>query len=90
MSTDGSESRPDMEKIGASSWRRRGNIVNLMEIAIGDHIALSENAVALVTDNPRDGSWIIAKYVECPAEPEKVGEEEPIFAEDVQGTVDKV
>ena len=42
MSTDDSESRPDMEKIGASSWRRRGNIVNLMEIAIGDHIALSE------------------------------------------------
>tara|TARA_Y100000590_G_C15611500_1_gene973997 strand:+ start:279 stop:464 length:186 start_codon:yes stop_codon:yes gene_type:complete len=61
-----------------------------MEIAIGDHIALSEDAVALVTDNPRDGSWIIAKYVECPADPGKVGEEEPIFAEDVQGTVDKV
>ncbi len=62
-------------------------MVNLMEVEIGQKLSLVDDAIGEVVDNPRDGSWIIVKYIESPADASKVGQEEPVFAEDVRGTV---
>lgn len=89
MAKDQSSEHKEEERQGAAGWRRRSNLINLMEIETGAHISLPDDAIGVVVDNPRDGSWIIAKYVESPQDPAKVGQEEPIFAEDVLGIVEK-
>ena len=58
-------------------------IVNLMDLQPGHRIATADGAVAEVVDNPRDGVWVVARYLEAPDEPELVGTEEMIFAQDI-------
>ena len=67
---------------------RRGIVVNLMELKVGERVSLVEDAIAEVVDNPRDGSWIIVKYIESPSDPSKIDSEEPVFGADVFGIVD--
>ena len=76
------------ERLAASEAARRGIVVNLMELKIGERVSLLEGAIAEVVDNPRDGVWVIVRYIESPSDPSKVGSEEPVFAADVRGTVD--
>ena len=73
------------ERLGSAGWRRRNAVVNLMEIVVGDRIVIAEDALGEVVDNPRDGSWVIVRYLTCPEDESKVGQEEPVFAEDVVG-----
>ena len=85
QSTDDQQAK---ERLGSAGWRRRTAVVNLMEITIGQRISIADDAVGEVVDNPRDGSWIIVRYLESPADESKVGQEEPVFAEDVVGMVE--
>ncbi len=77
--------RPAEERNGQSGWRRRSTLVNLMNLAVGEKVSLADDAVGEVVENPRDGSWVILKYLQSPADEAKVGKEEPVFAEDVLG-----
>lgn len=58
-------------------------VVNLMLLAPGTKISLSNGAEAEVVANPRDGVWVFARYVSSPREPSLVGTEEMVFAQDI-------
>ncbi|MDE2838105.1 MAG: hypothetical protein OXL97_11465 [Chloroflexota bacterium] len=88
MSDEHSAEQQNSERLAASDAMRRSIVVNLMELEVGVRVSLIEDAVAEVVDNPRDGSWIIVRYLESPSDPSKVGSEEPVFAADVLGTAE--
>ncbi len=58
-------------------------MINVIELQPGDKIQLSEEVIAEVTANPRDGIWIQARYIKVPEDPSQEGAEEMIFAEDI-------
>jgi hypothetical protein len=57
--------------------------VMLTDLPIGARVRLRGGAIGEVTANPRDGGWIFVRYVESPANPAQVGEEDMIFCADV-------
>ena len=88
MTDERSAEQQNSERLGASEAMRRSIVVNLMELKVGERVSLVDDATAEVVDNPRDGSWIIVKYIESPSDPSKIDSEEPVFAADVGGIVD--
>ncbi len=69
--------------------RIRAGGFNAREVPVGATIRLKSDATAEVVDNPRDGMWLLCRYISSPDEPEKVGETEPVFVYDVAGVVEK-
>jgi hypothetical protein len=62
--------------------------LDLLAIEPGQRVRLSGGATAEVVDNPRDGAWLLLRYLEVPDEPELVGEEELVFWAEVLGVED--
>ena len=62
---------------------QRGPKVNLRELKPGDRLKLVGDIVVEVVDNPEDGMWVRAKYINVPNSPEAEGAEDQIFAGDV-------
>ena len=60
-------------------------IVNVRQLAEGTRVALLDGAVAEIVANPKDGVWVLARFVASPADPSRVGSEEMIFAQDIAG-----
>lgn len=58
-------------------------IVNLITIAEGATIATVNGATAEVVSNPKDGVWVVAKYLTSPEDPDMVGTEDMIFAQEI-------
>jgi len=52
-------------------------------LSIGATIRLRNDATAEVIDNPRDGMWLLCRYLSSPDDPDQVGETEPVFVHDV-------
>ena len=61
--------------------------VALQDIPEGAKVRLRNGAIAEVTANPRDGGWIFIRFVECPEDPSKVGEDDMAFCTDVVAVV---
>ena len=59
------------------------DIVNLMDIETGQAVRLGNDATAEVVSNPRDGVWLFVRYLSNPDDPEQVGEEDMVFAQDI-------
>jgi hypothetical protein len=59
------------------------DIVNLMDIETGQAVRLSNDATVEVVSNPRDGVWLFVRYLSNPDDPEQVGEEDMVFAQDI-------
>ena len=57
--------------------------INVRELAPGTSVVLGDGAVAEIIDNPRDGIWLLARYLTSPGDSTLVGREEMIFAQDV-------
>lgn len=57
--------------------------LNVRELAPGTSVVLGDGAVAEIVDNPRDGIWLLARYLSSPRDSTLVGHEEMIFAQDV-------
>ena len=55
--------------------------VNIRTLPPGTRITLTDGAVAEVVSNPNDGVWLFARYIHCPADTARVGEEDMIFAQ---------
>ena len=55
------------------------------DLPVGAKIKLNNGAVAEITGNPGDGAWLLIRFVEHPAEPSRVGEEDMVFFMDVAG-----
>jgi hypothetical protein len=56
--------------------------INIRALAAGTRVVLISGAKVEVIDNPKDGVWIFARYLAAP-DPEMVGQEEMIFAQDI-------
>lgn len=69
-----------MDKIRAGGG---DDYVPIRELDPGDRIRLKGDILAEVVDNPRDGMWIIVRYLETPAGPVAHGDPEMIMADDV-------
>ena len=57
--------------------------INIRDLAPGTSVVLSDGAEAEIVDNPRDGIWLLARYLSSPRDAMLVGREEMIFAQDV-------
>ena len=58
-------------------------VINLITIAEGSTISTIHGATAEVVSNPKDGVWVFAKYLTSPEDPDLVGTEDMIFAQDI-------
>jgi hypothetical protein len=58
-------------------------VIQLMELKPGQRISLKDGSTAEVTDNPLDGVWVQARYIESPANPAIIGDEELCHCEDI-------
>ena len=61
------------------------DIVNLIELEPGQQVRLNNAATAEVISNPKDGVWLFVRYLTHPDDPEQVGAEDLVFAQDVTG-----
>ncbi len=79
----------DNEKKGGSSLARLEGVLtlDLMAIEEGARVKLRDGEIAEVIDNPRDGMWILLRFLEAPDDPARVGSEELVFWADVLGVV---
>jgi hypothetical protein len=59
--------------------------LDLLAIEEGTIVSLNGGATAQVVDNPRDGMWILLKFIKVPEEPALEGTEELVFWADVVG-----
>ena len=58
-------------------------VINVLTLAPGARVRLVGDAIAEVVANPQDGVWLLVRYVAAPGNPEQIGTEEMVFAEDV-------
>jgi hypothetical protein len=59
--------------------------VALQDIDAGTKLRLKGGILAVVEDNPRDGMWIVVRYLETPEGPVEGGELEMVMTDDVVG-----
>lgn len=74
-----SGSSPDLQAGGASFVFR--------DLPTGAKVRLTNGAVAEVIGNPRDGAWLLIRFLEHPEDPARVGEEDMVFFTDVETVV---
>lgn len=58
-------------------------VINLITIEEGATISTISGATAEVVNNPKDGVWVFAKYLTSPDDPDLIGTEDMIFAQDI-------
>ncbi len=63
--------------------------INLITIDEGATISTIHGATAQVITNPRDGVWVVARYVTSPEDPDLVGTEDMIFAQDIAAVLNQ-
>ena len=59
------------------------DVINLITIVEGATISTLNGATAEVVNNPKDGVWVFARYLTSPDDPDLVGTEDMIFAQDI-------
>ncbi|HXG36741.1 MAG TPA: hypothetical protein VNL15_07215 [Dehalococcoidia bacterium] len=59
--------------------------IDFTNLKPGTKIVLNSGAVAEVVENPRDGYWVIVRYISSAEEPQLAGTVEPIMCYDVAG-----
>jgi len=63
-------------------------MIPIQHLEVGRRLRLSNGGIAVVVDNPRDGMWIVIRYLEAPHDPQLAGTEEPCSADDVAEVLD--
>ena len=58
-------------------------MINVLELEPGAQIRLTGGVTAEVVSNPRDGVWVLIRYLSVPDNPTQVGTEELAFAEHI-------
>ena len=58
-------------------------VINVLSLAPGTRVRLVGDAIAEVIANPQDGVWLLLRYLAAPGNPDQIGAEEMVFAEDV-------
>ena len=57
-------------------------VINMLTLEPGTRVRLVGDAIAEVVANPQDGVWLLLRYVAAPGNPDQVGTEEMVFADD--------
>ena len=57
--------------------------IDLMTLAEGTKVSSTAGATVEVVDNPKDGVWVIGKYLTCPLDTSLVGSEDVFFPQDL-------
>ncbi len=57
--------------------------INIRALPPSTRITLADGAIAEIVSNPADGVWVFARYLSSPSDPQRVGNEEMIFAQDI-------
>jgi hypothetical protein len=65
-------------------------VINVLTLEPGTRLRLVGDAIADVVANPQDGVWLLVRYVAAPGNPDQVGTEELVFAEDVLEVIETV
>ena len=58
-------------------------VINVLPLEPGTCVRLVGDAVAEIVANPQVGVWLLLRYLVAPSNPDQVGTEEMVFAEDV-------
>jgi hypothetical protein len=58
-------------------------MVNARELPVSSVVRLGNGATAEVIDNPRDGMWILVRFLSSESDPSSVGQEDMVLAPDV-------
>ena len=56
---------------------------SVLDLPAGTRVQLVNEATVEVVANPRDGMWIMVRYISSLADPSQEGAEELIFVEDI-------
>lgn len=75
------EAAASQEAIGASED------IFLPHLKQGTKIRMTEDRIAEIVANPRDGVWVVVRYLSYPGDPSKVGTEDLCFVADALGIV---
>ena len=59
--------------------------IDFNKLKPGTKVSLANGAEAEIVANPRDGYWIIVRYLSSPQDPSLVGKEEPVMYYDLTG-----
>jgi hypothetical protein len=66
------------------------NALNVVDLLPGTCLRTNEGAIVELIENPRDGVWLICKFLQHDAEPDMVSDvEQPVFAQDIVGFADQ-
>ncbi|MBN9559627.1 MAG: hypothetical protein J0H14_02725 [Alphaproteobacteria bacterium] len=58
--------------------------INLLQLEPGARLRLANGAIVELVENPRDGSWLLCRYLADPTDPAVLGDEEHmIFVRDI-------
>jgi hypothetical protein len=63
-------------------------VINVLTLEPGTRVRLVGDAIAEIVANPQDGVWLLLCYLAAPGNPDQVGTEEMVFAEDVLEVVE--
>ena len=58
-------------------------MINVRLLETGTRVVLSDGSTVEVVSNPKDGIWLLARYLSSPRDAALVGTEDMIFAQDV-------
>ena len=58
-------------------------VVNLLQLAPGTKIGITDGSTVEVVTNPGDGVWIFGRYLSSPSDPSLEGTEEMVFAQEI-------
>jgi len=63
-------------------------VINVLTLEPGTRVRLVGEAIAEIVANPQDGVWLLLRYLAASGNPEQIGAEEMVFAEDVLEVVE--
>ncbi len=61
--------------------------IALQDLEPGTRLRLKGDIIAVVDDNPRDGMWLVVRYVELPGGPAPNDQTEMVMADDVLAVI---
>ena len=56
---------------------------NVVDLQTGEHMRLADGTMAEVVSNPRDGMWVMVRFLDSPSDPSQNDTEGLAFAEDI-------
>ena len=56
---------------------------NVVDLQTGERMRLADGTMAEVVSNPRDGMWVMVRFLDSPSDPSQNDTEGLAFAEDI-------